>query len=210
MEAVGILPKFRGTAIHDAFASYFGYGCAHGLCNAHLLRDLTFLREQNKCPWAEEFITLLLRAKEAVAVAKTRDRDVLDATVLRRFEEQYQALLDEGLRQNPPRLPSGKRGRTKQSSARNLLMRLQRYRHAVLGFMYDFGIPFDNNQAERDIRMAKVRQKISGCFRSDDYARIFCRTRGYISTLRKQGIAVLPALRSVFMGQPVMPALTAV
>ena len=108
---------------------------------------------------------------------------------------------------NPPPPPTGKRGRPKQSAAKNLLDRLDRQRDSVLAFMTNFAVPFDNNLAERDLRMVKVRQKISGCFRTPAGATAFCCLRGYISTLRKQGQHVLTALQTVFAGQPLMPEL---
>jgi transposase len=117
--------------------------------------------------------------------------------------------LNEGLRANPPPKPTGKRGRPKQTPARNLLDRLITHRGAILAFLHDFRVPFDNNQAERDLRMLKVKGKIAGCFRSAEGADHFCRIRGYISTLRKQGYAVLDGLTSVFAGQPLIPRLNA-
>ncbi len=213
MDAIGILPAFSGTAVHDAFTSYFGYGCAHSLCNAHLLRDLTFIQEQGQSPgqmpqpWAEGMSTLLLSIKADVAAAQTGGQSHLSSCALTTFEAQYQALVAEGLSANPARAPSGKRGRAKQTPARNLLLRLMAHREAALAFMFHFAVPFDNNQAERDLRMVKVRQKVSGCFRSAEGAAMFCRVRGYLSTLRKQGIPVLTALQSVFAGYPIMPNL---
>ena len=124
-----------------------------------------------------------------------------------RYEAVYARLIALGQQQNPACVPSGKRGRTRQSAAYNLLARLDKYRVWVLAFAWDFSVPFNNNQAERDLRMVKLRQKISGCFRSTEGASWFCRIRGYISTLRKQGISVLTALTSVFEGKPLMPKL---
>ena len=123
------------------------------------------------------------------------------------FEAAYTRCLNTGLRANPPPKPSGKRGRPKQTPARNLLDRLVMHRAAVLAFLYDFAVPFDNNQAERDLRMLKVKHKVSGCFRSPQGAAHFCRIRGYISTLRKQGYSILDGLTSVFAGQPYTPRL---
>jgi transposase len=209
MDAIGVLPRFQGTAVHDAYASYFGYACSHSLCNAHLLRELTFFSEQMRQPWAEKMAALLLSGKTAIDAAKAQGQSHLPTDFLNRFETQYQALVKEGLSANPKAPPSGKRGRTKQSPARNLLNRLDQHNGAVLAFMHHFAVPFDNNLAERDIRMVKVRQKISGCFRSSDFAVMFCRIRGYISTLRKQAIPVFEALQSVFDACPIMPALQA-
>ncbi|MBI3177570.1 MAG: transposase [Chloroflexi bacterium] len=115
--------------------------------------------------------------------------------------------LNEGLLANPPSPPTGKRGRPKQTPARNLLERLEAHRVAILAFLHDFRVPFDNNQAERDLRMLKVKQKVSGCFRSPEGADYFCRIRGYISTLRKQDYSILDGLTSVFTGQLYMPRL---
>jgi len=207
LEAVGILPAFGGTAVHDAWASYLAYDCAHALCNAHLLRELAFLKEQMRQPWAEQAIALLCDIKKAVEAAKTAGAERLDPLARLRFRARYQWVVQEGMRANPPAQPPFKRGRPKQSAARNLLDRMDRYRCCVLAFMDDFAVPFDNNLAERDLRMVKVQQKVSGCFRTLAGAQQFCRIRGYISTMRKQGADVLAALRSAFQGQPLVPAL---
>jgi len=213
MEGIGVLPGFSGTAVHDAFASYAGYGCAHALCNAHLLRELIFLKEQGQLtgqmpqPWADQMITLLLAIKAAVGTAQAEGQAHLSSLALAEFETQYQALVTAGLLANPPRAPSGRRGRTKQTPAHNLLVRLDTQREAVLAFMSHFAVPFDNNLAERDLRMTKVRQKISGCFRSVEGAAIFCRIRGYLSTLRKQGVPLLMALQRVFRNDTIIPQL---
>lgn len=210
-DAIGILPSFTGTSVHDAWTSYFGYsGCKHALCNAHLLRELTFIHEQMHQPWAAQMIELLLAMKQAVEAAKSAGDSCLSEAALADLLGRYQALLRDALAANAASEPPPKqcrRGRPRQSAAKNLLDRLRRYQWAVLAFLFDFAVPFDNNLAERDLRMSKVRQKISGCFRSAQGASQFCRIRGYISTLRKQGIHVLTALRSVFEGKPVMPAL---
>ena len=199
LDAIGVLPAFTGCAMHDAFSSYFGYeGCAHALCNAHLLRELIALIEQTKQSWPGKMSDLLLEIKQAVDRTKAQGGMHLSSACLNDFEVRYQALVAEGLAANPPPRPSGKRGRTKQSAAKNLLDRLDAHRASVLAFLYHFAVPFDNNLAERDLRMVKVRQKVSGCFRSQEGAAMFCRIRGYISTLRKQGKDVLSALQSVF------------
>lgn len=199
IDAIGILPAFRGRAIHDCWTPYFGYDdCEHGLCNAHLLRELVFLHEEQQQDWAKNAIDCLLDIKKAVEATSTT-RDCLPRQQRREFEERYQCVLDEGLATNPvaPVTPN-RRGRRKQSKARNLLERLDEHRQEILAFMYDFGVPFDNNLAERDIRMAKVQQKISGTFRSETGATAFCRIRSYISTVRKNSLDVLMAIEHVF------------
>jgi transposase len=207
-DAIGVLPAFTGTAVHDAYATYFGYDCSHALCNAHLLRELIGLTEQAEPQgWASRLIDLLLTVKRQVGDAQGRGDKHLSTETLNTFETQYDALVAEGKEANPPAPPTRKRGRTRQSPACNLLERLCRHRESVLAFMYHFAVPFDNNQAERDLRMTKVRQKISGCFRSAEGARIFCRIRGYISTMRKQGKQVLASLQSLFQGRIIMPDL---
>lgn len=207
LEAIGILPAFAGTAVHDAWASYFPYDCDHALCNAHLLRELTFVKEQMRQPWAEQAITLLCDIKKAVDDAKRAGADRLDPLTLLRYAARYQWVILEGLRANPlSERQFTRRGRPKQSPARNLLDRMDQHRRCVLAFMYDFRVPFDNNLAERDLRMVKVQQKVSGCFRTFAGAQQFCRIRGYISTMRKQGTDILTALQSVFQGKPIMPA----
>jgi transposase len=209
MDAIGILPAFQGTSVHDALPSYLSYTCAHALCNAHLLRELTAIYEQTTQPWAKELLDLLCTIKQVVGDTQATGASQLDPAQRATFTIHYQQLLAEGFLANPPSPPSGKRGRPKQSPAKNLLDRLDTHRGAVLAFMNDFAVPFDNNLAERDLRMVKVRHKISGCFRSDLGASYFCRIRGYISTLRKQGDHVLTALQSVFAGCPYMPSLSA-
>ncbi|MGQ0601557.1 MAG: IS66 family transposase [Anaerolineales bacterium] len=204
---IGILPGFTGRAIHDAWSPYFSYGCDHGLCNAHHLRELTFVHEQMGQAWAKEMKDLLVEIKVAVEQASERGATALPEAQQRRFEQAYDRLIAAGLElpENQPPPPNGQRGRPKQSKAKNLLDRLSQRKGETLAFMSDFAVPFDNNQAERDLRMVKVQQKVSGCFRSSGGARAFCRIRGYISTIKKQGRNVLAALSSVFAGQPLSP-----
>ncbi len=189
--------------MHDGWGTDRQYACAHALCNAHHLRELTFIEEQDGQVWAGEMKGLLVEIKQRVKQAAGMQR--LDEPTVQEFEQRYQQILDEGLEANPKPVPTaepGKRGRKKQSKAKNLLDRLSTYREQVLAFMYDFRVPFDNNLAERDLRMMKVQQKISGCFRCAEGATSFCRIRSYISTSRKQGKHVLSALEGVFTGKP--------
>lgn len=154
---------------------------------------------------------LLLEVKQQVHAAKTTGQQTLTPEQLTEFEQRYQTLLEQGFKANPP--PTGdesvcqKKGRSKQSPPKNLLDRLAANRTAVLAFMNDFRVPFDNNQAERDLRMMKLKQKISGTFRSTEGAQMFCRIRGYLSTLRKQGTNLLDALKQVFRENPILPIL---
>lgn len=209
LDAIGVLPEFRGRAMHDGLPSYWQYGeCDHALCNAHHLRELTFVEEELGQPWAKDLKDVLLDIKRAVDEARGHGLAELSVDVKREFERRYDEVLAAGLKANPPPEPTGKRGRPKRGKAGSLVDRLRTHKGATLAFMADFAVPFDNNQAERDIRMTKVRQKISGCFRTTTGADRFCRIRGYISTLRKQGMPVLAALRKAMVGAPPMPATT--
>lgn len=207
---IDILPKFRGTAVHDAWSAYWTYGCGHSLCNAHHLRELTFLVEQQGQAWAADMRTLLLEIKAAVTAAQHAGATHLLGAAVAAFETRYQQIVAAGRAAHPPPVedrPAGQRGRRKQSKPQNLLDRFETRQPAVLAFMNDFAVPFDNNQAERDVRMVKVEQKVSGGFRTANGATMFCRIRGYISTMRKQGHHVLTALERVFTGNPISPVL---
>ncbi|OLE97719.1 MAG: hypothetical protein AUG75_04865 [Cyanobacteria bacterium 13_1_20CM_4_61_6] len=208
LDAIGILADFQGVSVHDGWRSYWQYLCQHGLCNVHHLRELTFLEEERQQAWASEMKELLLESKAAVEQARAEGRSSLHPLEVADWKARYQARLSEGYLANPPDPPpkTGKKGRRKQSTARNLLDRLSKHQQAVLLFLDNFAVPFDNSLAERDIRMVKVQQKISGCFRSPAGAVAFCRIRGYLSTLRKQGMAVLTALEQTLIGHPVSPA----
>ena len=200
---IGILPSFRGVAVHDGLTAYGNYErCEHALCNAHHLRELTFVEEEHEQGWAGEMKALLLEIEEAASGGTQ-----LAPETTGDFERRYQRVLKAGLAANPPPERTGKRGRPKQSKGKNLVDRLDGHREAVLRFMGDFRVPFDNNQAERDLRMVKVKQKVSGCLRTEEGAAAFLRIRGYISTVRKQGENVLAALEDVFTGEPFIPAL---
>jgi transposase len=210
-EEIGILPQRAGYVVHDDYASYYQYGAAqHAACNAHHLRELLFIQERYAQPWAENLIKLLLEIKHTVATAQQAGQVALRREQLTDFECRYHDLLEQGLAANPPPVLGAdhakRRGKSKQSPARNLLDRLQQHQRAVLTFMYDFEVPFDNNQAERDLRMIKLQQKVSGCFRTKDGAETFCHIRSYISTARKHGQNVLDALRLALVGTPFWPS----
>jgi len=208
LDAIGIAKKFRGTSVHDGLVSYQGYSFTQALCNVHHLRELTFVEEELKQPWARKMKELLLEMKAEVERAKALGQHELDVLVLAHFLRRYDEILTEGSLANPPPPPPKKRtpGRPKQSPARNLLDRLSQSKWAVLRFLLDFAVPFDNNQAERDLRMIKVQQKVSGCFRTEQGVAMFCRIRSYLSTLRKQRIKLFSALEHTFSGDPVLPA----
>jgi len=208
-KAIGLLVGFRGRRVHDSWAPYLSLPGLYALCNAHLLRELIGRSEDTGQAWLQALICLLLRMQTVVIQAKAAGQTELPARQLAGYEAAYTRLLHAGLRANPPSPPTGKAGHRKQTPTRNLLDRLVAHRVAVLAFLHDFRVPFDNNQAERDLRMLKVKLKVSGCFRSPAGADQFCRIRGYISTLRKQGYSVLDGLTSVFTGEPFMPELTA-
>jgi len=195
--------------VHDAWAPYLNLPGPYALCNAHLLRELIGLHEDSGQAWVQKLIRLLVGMQAAVASVRAAGQTELPVHQRAGYEAAYTRFLNEGLLANPPPTPTSKRGRPKQTPARNLLDRLLTHRGAILAFLHDFRVPFDNNQAERDLRMFKVKQKICGGFRSPAGADQFCRIRGYISTLRKQGYSVLDGLTTVFAGQPFMPSLQA-
>ena len=208
MKAMQILPTFTARAVHDGHRSYWSFEqCTHGLCNVHHLRSLNFVEERYGPSWARRMKQLLLLIKATVARCKAQEQKHLDESLCIRFRRLYRQLVARGLSDHPPpkRAANKKRGPIKQGKVRNLLLYLERHEAAVLRFMTDFEVPFDNNQAERDIRMMKVKQKVSGAFRSQEGATAFCRIRSYISTLRKQEHDVINALMPLFDNQYPFP-----
>jgi len=202
-----ILPRFKGTMVHDFWASYFRYPGPHAICNAHLLRELNGISENYQHAWSQDLHALILEINQEVDAAPVKSRS-LGLSKIADFEARYLRILESGLNEIPsPDIPESKekRGRKKQSKAKNLIDRFRNFYHEILAFMYNFSIPFTNNLAERDIRMAKVQQKISGTFRSEEGAAAFCRIRGYISTIRKNERPVLDSLVGAFQGAPFIP-----
>ena len=209
MNDAGILPGFRGRAVHDFWDPYLKYGCNHAFCNAHLLRELIFLWEEQQQKWAQTMIDHLLAIKTEVAAARNAGLTALPAEDIERFDQRYLQIVEAGYVENPvPESSSGpkRRGRRKQSKARNLLDRFRDHPEGILAFMRDFSVPFDNNLSERDLRMMKLRQKISGTFRNFDALVDFCRIRSHVSTARKNGLNAFEALRRVFSGDPFIPS----
>jgi transposase len=205
LEAIGIWPRFHGRGMHDRFASYDQYPCQHSVCCAHLLRDCLYVHEHDQQGWALEMHDLLLDMHTATAEWRQRGAPCIPAIEREDWVVRYFEILAAGFAAQPP--PSSEvspkqRGRPKQSAAKNLLDDLLRRAEQVLAFLDDLSRPFTNNQAERDLRMAKVQQKIAGTFRSEDGATAFCHIRSYLSTMRKQGQMMLAALAAVFAGQP--------
>jgi transposase len=201
IDEIGILPEYRGTCVHDGWLSYTFYPkCKHALCGAHILRELIYFEElsaETKA-WAGPLKGLLLEMKEEAERVCVEGATRLAAERLAELTTDYDKLVTEGLRaQQPPEVTEQVR-----RQARNLLLRLERRKEEVLRFLTDFSVPFDNNLAERDLRMIKLQQKTSGCFRTQEGARRFCQIRSYISTMRKQGRGVLAALEGACRGAP--------
>jgi transposase len=210
MDAAGVLPSFKGVAVHDGLVVYRQYDQAlHGLCNAHHLRELAGIAELTGQAWPTQLAELLVEMHVEVQVAKAGGRTKLTARRLAVFGKRYDTLIAEGKKLNPPPPRTGKRGRPALGPAGSLLARLETHRADVLRFATDFVVPFDNNQAERDVRMVKLQQKISGGWRSNTGAEAFLGVRSYLGTARKHGQSAMVVLRDLFTGQPWIPAVGA-
>ena len=211
MDEIGILPQFRGTLVRDGYLSYSRFEqCRHSLCNAHLLRELVFIEETDpeQQVWTTPLAKLLLKIKEAAGEVQAEGESQLGRSDQRAWLRRYDRLVKKAVQLNPPvprrkREPGApKKKRVAQPTARGIVERLQRRRDEVWRFMTDRSVPFDNNGSERDLRMIKLQQKISGCFRTPDGARNLCRVRSYLSTARKQGHSLLNSLERVLNGKP--------
>jgi transposase len=204
MDAMGILPQFKGIAVHDGWKPYNNYDCNHALCNAHLQRELTGIEENYKQQWAKEMNELLTEMKKYADECKEQIQE-LDLEKIKALEKGFDAIVMRGIDENPLSLnpkKKGKRGRNPKTKSRNLLDRFIEHKEKILRFLTDFKVPFENNQAERDIRMMKLQQKISGTFRTAQGAEAFCRIRAYISTIRKNGLNVIEAILAALKGAP--------
>ncbi len=201
MATIGIIPRYGGVIIHDCWASYLSYEhCAHGLCGAHLLRELTFVVESNGYAWARNMKRLL---QQTCARVSQSQRKRLTPRAYERLQKHYRAILTRGGRELPP-LPArqnGQRGRIAKSDAQNLWERLKEHEGAVLLFARDANVPFTNNRAERDLRMSKVKQKVSGCSRTAEFAQAYCRISSYLQTMANQGYNPLVAIQMALSGQ---------
>lgn len=201
MTAIGIIPRYGGVIVHDCWASYLSYEhCGHGLCGAHLLRELTFIREANGYAWARHMKRLLQQTCTRVS---RRQRKRLTPREYEALQKHYRNILTRGERELPP-IPAkqnGKRGRIAKSDAHNLWERLKEHETAVLLFAKDANVPFTNNRAERDLRMSKVKQKVSGCFRKAQFAQAYCRISSYLQTMANQGHNPLVAIQMALSGQ---------
>ena len=207
-DAMGLLPTYAGTAVHDGYASYATYrGCRHALCGVHLLRELTYLAEEEGARWAAAFRRALEAMRRTTVAARAAGRPCLDARTRRRYRRRYAVLLARGEAAQPPPARVRPGARVPRRPSAQLLQRLRRDRDAVLRFVDDLQVPFDNSEAERDLRMMKVEQKVSGGFRTPAGAADFCALRSYLVTARKQGVDALSALRDALAGAPFLPAL---
>lgn len=201
IEEIGIIPRYGGVAIHDCWQSYLSYDhCGHGLCGSHLLRELTFIVDSNGYAWASNMKRLL---QENCAIVAKRESKQLSEQEYKNLQRRYRNILTRGEKELPP-IPAkqkGKRGKVAKSDAHNLWERLKDHEAAVLLFAKFPHVPFTNNRAERDLRMSKVKQKVSGCFRKSVYAKSYCRISSYLQTMANKGYNPLVAIQMAFSGQ---------
>ncbi len=207
MDSAGVLPSFTGVAVHDGLVVYRQYDQAsHGLCNAHHLRELAGIGELTGQHWPAQLAELLVELHVAVQTAKDTGATTLSRRRIAAFGRRYDALIAEGMNLNPSPPRTGKRGRPALGQAGSLLVRLTTHREDVLRFATDFRVPFDNNQAERDVRMVKLQHKISGGWRSENGAQVFLNVRSYLSTARKHEQSAMDVLHDLFTGNTWIPS----
>jgi transposase len=201
IEDIGIIPRYGGVIIHDCWASYLAYGnCAHGLCGSHLLRELKFIVDADGYAWARNMKRLL---QDTCANVSKRKRKKLTEREYKNLQKRYRNILTRGEKEMPP-VPvrqNGKRGKIAKSDAHNLWERMKKYEKAVLLFAKQSHVAFTNNRAERDLRMSKVKQKVSGCFRTSQYAQAYCRISSYLQSMATQGYNPLVSIQMALSGQ---------
>jgi transposase len=205
LDSMAILPKFEGVAVHDGWRPYADYPCTHALCNAHHLRELVYVVESTNQPWAQQMIDLLVQAKSEADASRSQGKNCLEQQRIAHYRRRAQELVQQGLDLNPRQerhQTNQTFGRIKQTYAHNLLVRLRNYADQVWRFIADHRVPFDNNQAERDLRMPKLKQKVSGCWRTHAGLEIYCVIRSYLATMRKQAKSSLDALTQAFSQHP--------
>ena len=202
IDEIGILPEYKGISVHDCWASYFMYRIVHALCNAHLLRELIAVKENFGQEWAQKLIDLLLAMKQKKEELLLQNIFTPPSEIWETYSREYDAIIAAALLENPVIAKSEGKGKLKRGKAGALVDRLMLRKSQYLLFFTDFIVPFDNNQAERDIRMFKVKQKVSGCFRTVDGAKAFAAATSYISTARKNGINAFQAIRNALLGNP--------
>lgn len=205
MDAHNLLPQYHGILVSDHFASYKKYECLPAKCNAHHLRELDWVTDFEGKEWSGKMRQLLLKAKKLKTEAKAQEISSLEKEVLEEITQSFLLILKQGETEYIPAESTGKRGRVWKEKGHNLLLRLQGSIDATLRFIYDFRVPFDNNLAERDLRMVKLKNKVIWCFRSHEWAVVFARIRSFVSTLRKQGLSVFSALKSLFSWEIILP-----
>jgi transposase len=211
-ESLALLQQFKGVLVHDGWLPYKALECQHALCNQHHLRELTYLLEEQEQAWAGDMIELLRHANHTdnvnCADGKMPHYDSQKyQSEVRDLRDLYEAILAQAQTDNPIAPSTGKRGRTKQSKATNLIGRLRDYSDDVWRFMTQPNVPFTNNLAEQAVRMPKVKQKVSGCFRTPEGAATYCVIRSYCATMHKQGANIFESLASAFKGTPPQPSL---
>jgi transposase len=205
---IGILPNFEGTAVHDHWKPYYKYtDCSHAECNSHNLRHCKNVVENYKQDWANDMAALFIEINRRVKDLKEAGFSKMDEDEINKYFTLYNGIIEKGLIEDEEKSLKrfNKKGKLLNSTPRNLLTKFKEYDLETLAFMFDFNVPFDNNLGERDIRMQKLRQKISGCFRGKDSAAIFCKIRSYISTARKNGKSAMESIRMALKGQPFIP-----